>query len=76
MVRPGGLVIIPTYINMSRKNGRIAVSFMKKLGADFKKEFDLDSYKEFFKNLGYDDVEYAVVDGRMPCAIAAITKRQ
>lgn len=49
---------------------------MKKLGADFKKEFDLDSYKEFFKNLGYDDVEYAVVDGRMPCAIAAITKRQ
>ena len=76
VVRPGGLVIIPTYINMSRKNGRIAVSFMKKLGADFKKEFDLDSYKEFFKNLGYDDVEYAVVDGRMPCAIAAITKRQ
>ena len=49
--------------------------FIELLGADFKKQFDLDSYKSFFKEMGYDDVEYHVVDGRMPCAIAVIKKR-
>ena len=44
------------------------------LGADFKRQFDLDTYKKFFEEKGYRDVEYHVVDGRMPCAIALITK--
>ena len=44
------------------------------LGADFKQQFDLDTYKKFFDDMGYKDVEYHVVDGRMPCAIAVITK--
>lgn len=46
------------------------------LGADFKKQFDLDSYKVFFEEMGYQDVEYHLVDGRMPCAIAVIMKRK
>ena len=36
--------------------------------------FDLESYKRFFADMGYENVEYDVVDGRMPCAIAVITK--
>ncbi len=53
----------------------VAVKFITMLGADFKKQFDLDSYKKFFEDKGYSDVEYYVVDGRMPCAIAVITRK-
>ena len=76
VVKPGGKIIIPTYINMSRNTGTIAVKFISLLGADFKRQFDLDSYKKFFSDMGYSDVAYHVVDGRMPCAIAIITKRK
>ncbi|MCR4961264.1 MAG: hypothetical protein K6A74_07395 [Lachnospiraceae bacterium] len=44
------------------------------LGADFKRQFDLDSYRKFFEDKGYAGAEYYVVDGRMPCVIAVITK--
>ena len=74
VVKPGGRIIIPTYINMSKKSAGLAVKFVELLGADFKKQFDLESYKSFFKEIGYDNVEYHVVDGRMPCAIAVIKK--
>ena len=74
VVKPGGKIIIPTYINMSKESAGLAVKFVKLLGADFKKQFDLDSYKAFFKEMGYENVEYHVVDGRMPCAIAVIKK--
>ena len=59
---------------MSKGTGKVAVKFIGKLSAEFKRHFDLDSYKEFFANMGYDDVEYYVVDGRMPCAIAVIER--
>ena len=74
VVKPGGKIIIPTYINMSKKSAGLAVKFVEFLGADFKKQFDLESYKSFFEEMGYDHVEYHVVDGRMPCAIAVIKK--
>ena len=74
VVKPGGKIIIPTYINMSKKSAGLAVKFVEFLGADFKKQFDLESYKSFFAEMGYDNVEYHVVDGRMPCAIAVIRK--
>ena len=75
VVKPGGKIIIPTYINMTTKSAGIAVKVIDRLGADFKRQFDLNSYKKFFEDLGYADVEYSVVDGRMPCAIAVITKK-
>lgn len=74
VVKPGGKIIIPTYINMSKKSAGLAVKFVEFLGADFKKQFDLESYKSFFEEMGYDNVKYYVVDGRMPCAIAVIRK--
>lgn len=76
VVKPGGKIIIPTYINMSKGTGTAAVKFITLLGADFHRQFDLDSYKKFFENKGYTEVEYSVVDGRMPCAIAVITKKE
>ena len=75
VVRPGGKVIIPTYINMARESSGFAVKFIEKLGAEFKRQFDIDSYKKFFEDKGFKDVEFYVVDGRMPCAIAVITKK-
>ena len=74
VVRPGGKIIIPTYINDSKKSAGIAVKFVGMLGAEFKRQFDIDSYREFFEKKGYADVVYFVVEGRMPCAIAVITK--
>ena len=75
VVRPGGKIIIPTYINMSKKSSGFAVKFIEKLGADFKRQFEIGSYKRFFTDMGYDDVEYSVVEGRMPCAVAVITRK-
>ncbi len=75
VVRPGGKVIIPTYINMARDSSGFAVKFIEKLGAEFKRQFDIDSYKKFFEDKGFKDIEFFVVDGRMPCAIAVITKK-
>ena len=75
VVKSGGKIIIPTYINMSKVSAGLGVKFVEFLGADFKKQFDIESYKSFFKEMGYDNVEYYVVDGRMPCAIAVITKK-
>ncbi len=72
--KSGGKVIIPTYINMSEKTNRIVVSAIDALGADFRRQFDLESYKKFFADGGYRNVRYFVIDGRMPCAAAVITK--
>ena len=73
--KPNGKVVIPTYINIY-DNGKESfwVKIFEKAGANFKKQFNLDSYKAFFKNAGYEQVEYHVVEGKMPCAIAVITK--
>lgn len=75
VVRLGGKIIIPTYINMSKASNKIAAKFLGFLGADFKRQFDLDSYKSFFEDMGYSDVEYSIVEGRMPCAIAVMVKQ-
>lgn len=74
VVKQGGKIIIPTYINMTRKSGKLAVRIIEMLGADFKKQFDMDCYKKFFSDMGYKNVKYHVVNGRMPCAIAVIVK--
>ena len=72
--KPGGKVIIPTYINESKLTSRAAVGVISKFGVDFKKSFTLDSYKQCFADMGYDNAEFTLVNGRMPCAIAVITK--
>ena len=69
-----GRLIIPTYINSAKGQSRVAVKLLSKLGIEFKKQFDIDSYKQFFADMGFPDAEFEVADGRMPCAIAIITK--
>ena len=72
--RSGGKVIIPTYINDSKGALRSAQNVLEVVGFEFKSEFDIDTYKKFFANAGCTNVEYRVVEGHVPCAIAIITK--
>ena len=72
--KTGGFVIIPTYINESTKAASAAAKFFNLLGANFKHEFSVASYQEFFKEMGYDVDEYYTAQGRMPCCAAVIRK--
>ena len=72
--RNGGQLIIPTYINRT-KAGKTS-GFAKtvgKAGADFKRQFTLESYKEFFADAGFQKAEFTFIDGKIPCALAVIT---
>ena len=70
--KDGGRLIIPTYINGDEGTNKLAVKFLEKLGANFKCQFDAESYEKFFKDMGYKNVVYEVVRGRMSCEIAII----
>ncbi len=71
--KAGGKIIIPTYINASEKTKRNAVRLLELAGVNIKRQFDFTSYKKFFEDAGFQNVDYIVVDGRMPCAVAIIT---
>lgn len=73
--KPGGKIMIPTYINASAGVNKMAVKLLALAGANFKRQFDMDSYRKFFADAGYEGVTYDIVSGRMPCAIAMITKK-
>ena len=49
VVKRGGKIIILTYINMSKGTGKAAVKFIGKLGAEFKRQFEMASYKDFLQ---------------------------
>ena len=74
--RRGGKVIIPTYIN-KEKNGQDSM-FSKtvgRAGADFKRQFTYETYKQFFANAGFPHAAYTMIEGRVPCAVAVISKQ-
>jgi ubiquinone/menaquinone biosynthesis C-methylase UbiE len=74
--RPGGMLIIPTYMNKTQKGETSGfASVVGKAGADFKRQFTVESYKQFFLDAGYDDVKISLADGRIPCAVAVMTKK-
>lgn len=73
--KAGGKIIIPTYINASKEGNKKAVRLFELAGVNFKRQYDRNSYRKFFEEAGYENVEYDIVDGRMPCAIAIITKQ-
>ena len=74
--RDGGTLIIPTYMNRDSvgKTGGFAVA-VGKAGADFKRQFTVTSYRQFFLDAGYPDVKVSLADGRIPCAVAVMKKK-
>ncbi len=72
---PNGTVIIPTYMNKREKKPKTIIKNINNAGADFKQYFSLDTYKEFFINEGYSNVEVKYIEGKIPNAIAIIKKQ-
>ena len=73
----GGKIIIPTYMNQTGKGETNGVSrTISKAGADFKREFTLDTYKQFFSEAGYMNTSYLMCSGRVPCAVAVLQKNE
>ena len=67
VVKPGGTIIIPTYIHYGES---LAAKLFDKAGAGFKRHFDDSSYELFFEQLGIKNVRYHVCEGRMACKVA------
>ncbi|MBQ6233394.1 MAG: methyltransferase domain-containing protein [Clostridia bacterium] len=75
--RRNGTLIIPTYMNRDQK-GRTSgfARTVGKAGADFKRQFTVDSYRRFFLDAGYRDVRITLAEGRIPCAVAVMKKKE
>lgn len=70
-----GEIIIPTYMNRKDKgNNNNFSKAVGKAGADFKRQFTFETYKQFFEEMDISDVKYTYIDGRVPCAVAVIVK--
>ena len=73
----GGMLIIPTYMNKDSKGKTSGFAEAAgKAGADFKRQFTMDSYKQFFLEAGYCEVKVILAEGRIPCAVAVMKKRR
>ena len=73
--KDGGMLIIPTYMNKNSKGKTSGFArTVGKAGADFKRQFTVESYGQFFLDAGYSDVQIILADGRIPCAVAVMTK--
>ena len=69
--KPGGKLIIPTYMNREKKEQDSGfISALDKAGAGFKQQFTASRYKQFFVDAGYKDVKVSMAEGRIPCAVA------
>ena len=74
--RPGGKLIIPTYMNKDRKGKTSGfASAVGKAGADFKRQFTVESYRQFFLEAGYGDVQITLAEGRISCAVAVMMQK-
>lgn len=73
--KKGGQVIIPTYI-ITNEHGvsTIFIRLINHFTKTFQHQFDEQSYKNFFKKLGYSQIDFEVINGRTACCIAIITK--
>ncbi len=71
--RPGGKIIVPTYIVTSKQEKITRI--YGKMGAGFQNKFTFTSYKQFFIDSGYTNVEFINAEGKIPCSIAVIKKK-
>ena len=75
--KPGGRLIIPTYMNRDGKGNTSGfATAVGKAGADFKRQFTVESYRQFFLDAGYGDVSIELAEGRIPCAVAVMRKKK
>lgn len=74
--RPGGRIIIPTYMNQKNSGGSNPVSgAIGKAGANFKRSFTPESYQQFFADAGYPEGSYTLCPGLIPCSVAVLIRK-
>lgn len=75
--KKGGQLILPTYMNREQKGeaGRF-ISTVDRAGAGFRRQFTPESYRAFFRMAGYPDVQIMLANGRIPCAVAVMRKKE
>ena len=75
--RPGGRIILPTYMNRTQ-SGKLGGTSraIKTAGADFKREFTPETYRAFLTNAGFPDAQFTHCEGKIPCEIAVLQKPQ
>ena len=65
-----------TYINKDEHGKQnVFTQILDKAGAGFKRQFTLESYRQYFEQLGYEDTEINYFDGRVPCAVAVLKRK-
>ena len=74
VTRPGGTIIVPTYVIPKKRAHTMFLRLISRFGVHFQEHFDPASYRAFFERMGYVHVTYRVVRGRIPCVIASFTK--
>ena len=76
VVRPGGMIIVPTYVIPKKRTHTMFLRLISRFGVHFQEHFDPASYRAFFERMGCTGVTYRVVRGRIPCVIASFTNDQ
>ena len=76
VVRPGGTIIVPTYVSLTDGANNPIPRLLSRLGVRFQEHFTPASYRAFFDRVGCTGVTYRVVRGRIPCVIASFTNDQ
>ena len=76
VTRPGGTIIVPTYVIPKKRAHTIFLKLISRFGVHFQEHFDPASYRAFFERMGCVGVTYRVVRGRIPCMIASFTNDQ
>lgn len=71
VVKTDGLILIPTYVAEETTLSRLATKIFNKMGANFKKTFNEETYKKFIKNMNLK-AEYHTISGTISCCIAII----
>ena len=75
VVRPGGVVLIPTYISQQADSSATITKIFNRMGANFKKEFDNITYKQFFEEMGIE-ADYRLAPGVISCCVAIIKVKE
>lgn len=76
VVKPGGTIILPTYVEPPKRKQGVIPALLARLGAGFERRFTPASYRAFVEGMGYAEARYRLVRGRIPCMIAVLPNRK
>ena len=71
--REGGRIVVPTYVQKDGEKPSLWIKLLRFLGIPIMNNITLKAYQQLFKDSGYSDVTYTLVEGKISCAIAEIT---